>query len=214
MILRNTGRWRARAISGASRGLVWVLMASPLCLEGVPLLWLGLGPDPALAILKLTGIWAMWALGVVLLLTPIQLLASWPGLASVRRLIGLWTFFYAAVHALAYVAFDQGFDFTFVVADALARPMIAVGWVATLIMSWMAATSNAASIKALGFRRWKHLHRGLYVAAGLAWLHLYWVHSGKQTWSDVVLFGLWFGLALLFRLMWFARARLGKHARG
>ena len=199
--------WRRRPISGWRRLVIWAVLASPVLVQGIPLLWQGLGPDPALTALKTTGVWAMVALGTVLLMTPIQRFGSWPGFTSVRRLVGLWTFFYTALHAFAYVSFDQGFDAVLIVDDAMERPMIAVGWGATAILCWMAVTSNAYSLQALGYRLWKHLHRWVYLAAVLAWLHLYWVHSGKHLWTDVVIFGAWFGGALLLRTNGLKRRR-------
>lgn len=211
MIISNDRDWRRRPINGLLRLVVWALLASPIAVQGVPHVWQGLGPDPALAVLKITGLWAMLALGVVLLLTPIQRFAAWPGLASVRRLVGLWAFFYTALHAFGYVSFDQGFDAALIISDAMERPMIAVGWGATGVMLWMAATSNGYAIKRLGYPLWKSLHRWIYVAAVLAWLHLYWVHSGKHIWTDVLAFGVWFGVALSLRLIGIKRSPSSQH---
>lgn len=161
----------------------------------------GLGPNPAAQVLALTGVWATQALGVVLLLTPLQRGFAWTGLASIRRLLGVSAFFYSALHTAAYVSFDQGFDWVAILRDGLERPMIAVGWGATIIMAAMALTSNQWSMQRLGGRRWKQLHRWVYLAALLVWLHLYWVHSGKQTWEEVIWYGLWFGAAVALRLV-------------
>ncbi len=177
-----------------------------LCLA--PLAWMvwaavgnHLGANPAEALIRSSGDWALRALCLALAITPLRELTRMAALARFRRMLGLFAFFYAVLHFLAYVAFDQGFDLGEVLRDVAQRPFILVGVLALLVLAALAATSPQRAVRALGGRRWKALHRTVHLAAALALLHFYWMRSGKNDVAEVA----WY--AALVALLWAWRLR-------
>ena len=176
-------------------------------LAALPLGWLvfgaftdGLGPNPAEALVRATGDWTLRMLCVVLAVTPLRTLAAWPALARLRRMLGLWTFAYAALHALAYSWFDMGLDLGDIAKDIAKRPFILVGFIALLVLLALAATSFNRVIKAMGAKRWQALHRAVYAVAGLALLHFFWMRAGKNNFAEVGVYALIVALLLGWRL--------------
>jgi sulfoxide reductase heme-binding subunit YedZ len=134
-------------------------------------------------------------------------------------MLGLFTFFYAALHLLAYVWFDMGFDWPDILRDIGKRPFILVGMSAMLLLLPLAATSLDAAVRALGARRWQWLHRLVYVIAPLAILHFFWMRSAKNDFAEVWLYAALLAMLLGWRLWRLIapryRMRLGSHsARG
>ncbi len=177
-----------------------------LCLG--PLVWMvwaavgnHLGANPAEALIRASGDWALRALCLALAITPLRELTRMAALARFRRMLGLFAFFYAALHFLAYLAFDQGFDLGEVLRDVAQRPFILVGVLALLVLATLAVTSPQRAVRALGGRRWKALHRTVHLAAALALLHFYWMRSGKNDVTEVA----WY--AALVALLWAWRLR-------
>lgn len=177
-----------------------------LCLG--PLAWMvwaaagnHLGANPAEALIRSSGDWALRALCLALAITPLRQWLQVPALARFRRMVGLFAFFYAVLHFLAYVAFDQGFDLGEVLRDVAQRPFILVGVLALLVLATLAVTSPQRVVSALGGRRWKALHRTVHLAAALALLHFYWMRSGKNDVAEVA----WY--AVLLALLWAWRLR-------
>ena len=177
-----------------------------LCL--LPLAWMvwaavgnELGANPAEALIRASGDWALRALYLALAITPLREVLGVPALARFRRMVGLFAFFYAVLHFLAYLTFDQGFDLDEVFRDIAQRPFILVGALAVLVLTALAATSPQRAVRALGGRHWKALHRTVHLAAALALLHFYWMRSGKNDVSEVV----WY--AALLALLWAWRLR-------
>ena len=160
-----------------------------------------LGANPAEALIRSSGDWALRALCLALAITPLRELTRMAALARFRRMLGLFAFFYAVLHFLAYVAFDQGFDLGEVLRDVAQRPFILVGVLALLVLAALAATSPQRAVRALGGRRWKALHRSVHLAAALALLHFYWMRSGKNDVAEVA----WY--AALVALLWAWRLR-------
>ena len=119
----------------------------------------GLGANPAEALLRSLGDWALRFLCVALAITPLRQWLHWLQLAAYRRMLGLYTFFYASLHWLAYVVFDMGLDWAGIVADLPKRPFILVGTVAWLVLLVLAVTSIPALVRRLGGKRWQKLHR-------------------------------------------------------
>jgi sulfoxide reductase heme-binding subunit YedZ len=149
-----------------------------LCLA--PLAWLGwqwwaggLGANPIEATTRFLGDWALRLLLVALAVTPARELSGWPRLASYRRMLGLFAFFYATLHVGSYVVLDQFFAWAEIAADIAKRTHISVGFTAFAVLAALAATSPAAVIKRLGAARWKRLHRLVYAAGALACLHYF-----------------------------------------
>jgi sulfoxide reductase heme-binding subunit YedZ len=156
-------------------------------------LWWGafadtLGANPAEALIRGTGDWALRLLCLTLAVTPLRTLTGWHALARRRRMLGLFAFFYALLHFLCFVWLEAGFDPTAIVQDIGKRPFILVGSVAFGLMLPLAATSFNRAIKALGARRWQALHRSVYVIAMLALLHFFWMRAGKNDFAEVAVY--------------------------
>lgn len=178
-----------------AKPLTWLLCLLPLSLLALYTtaglnadLGLGLAPVDALAqhlrlrlpvnpvedLIRDSGVWALRLLCLTLCLTPLRHLTGWTGWILLRRLIGLFAFFYACIHVGAYVWADQFFDVEAIVRDILKRPFITVGMVTFVLLIPLAVTSNQWSMKRLG-RHWKRLHRLIYLIAPLAVLHFWWM---------------------------------------
>lgn len=147
-----------------------------------PLVWYAwgaqtdsLGANPVEAVTRGFGTWALNLLLITLSVTPLRKLSGWAWLGRLRRMLGLFAFFYAALHLAAYAWFDQFFDWTAIARDILKRPFITVGVVCFALLLPLAATSNAYAIRRLGGRRWQELHRSIYAIALLAVLHYAWM---------------------------------------
>jgi sulfoxide reductase heme-binding subunit YedZ len=134
----------------------------------------GLGANPIEKITHFTGEWALRFLLLTLAITPARKLLGWSALLRLRRMLGLYAFFYACLHFLTYFVLDQFFDFSEIAADVLKRPYITVGFTAFVLLIPLAVTSTNKMMKRLG-RRWKQLHQLVYVIAVLAVLHFLWL---------------------------------------
>jgi sulfoxide reductase heme-binding subunit YedZ len=151
-----------------------------------------------------TGSWALALLVVSLGVTPLRRLTGWNEAIRLRRMLGLFAFFYATLHMLTWVVFFHFFDVDFMVEDVIERPYITIGMLTFVILAVLAVTSNRYSIRKLG-RRWAKLHRLVYVAAITAVIHFWWLVKADTTepqrWAFAV-------AALLgFRAWWAWRAR-------
>ncbi len=171
--------------------------AKPLlfCLLLMPLAWLvygavfdRLGANPAEALVRATGDWTLRMLCLVLLVTPLRVMGVLPALARLRRMVGLFVFFYVLLHFMAYGWLDMGLDPEDIAKDIAKRPFILVGFAALLILAALAATSFNAAIRALGAKRWRQLHRAVYAVAALAILHFYWMRAAKHNFAEVAVY--------------------------
>jgi sulfoxide reductase heme-binding subunit YedZ len=176
-----------------------------LCL--LPLSWLlsrvaqdQLGANPQEALIRATGDWALRFLVIVLAVTPLRELSGLSALARYRRMLGLFMYFYALLHFLSYSGFDMGFDVADIVIDIAKRPFILVGSLALLLLTPLAATSFNAAIRTLGAKRWQRLHRLVYLVAGLAILHFFWMRAGKNDFAEVAVYAALLALLLGWRL--------------
>ena len=133
-----------------------------------------LGANPIEEITHVTGESALRFLMLSLAVTPLRRFLGWTWLAPERRTFGLFTFFYAALHFLTYLALDLGFELSALAEDILERPYITVGFAALLCLLPLALTSTKAAIRRLG-ARWTRLHKLSYAAAVLAALHFFWL---------------------------------------
>jgi sulfoxide reductase heme-binding subunit YedZ len=156
-----------------------------------PLAWLvwgaianTLGANPAEALIRSTGDWTLRLLCLTLAITPLRQITGWHALARLRRMLGLFTFFYGLLHFLCFAWLDMGFDVPAILADIPKRPFILVGTAALLLMLPLAATSFNRAIKALGAARWQALHRAVYAVALLALLHFFWMRAGKNDFAE------------------------------
>jgi methionine sulfoxide reductase heme-binding subunit len=154
----------------AWRLVAWSLGVIPL-LNGVRLtLQGGLGANPVEYLEHYTGSWALRLLLVTLLMSPLRMLTRLTEPIRVRRVIGLWSFAFACLHLLVYLAFDLAFSFTQLLADLTKRTYITLGFTAWLLLLCLAITSTTGWQRRLR-RRWIVLHKLIYPAALLGALH-------------------------------------------
>jgi len=165
-----------------------------------------LGANPAEALIRSLGDWALRMLVAVLAVTPLREITGWAVLARFRRMLGLFVFFYASLHWVSYAWFDMGWEWSDIVADIYRRPFILVGTLAWLLLLALAATSFNRVIRYLGALRWRALHRGVYAVAVLTILHFYWMRAGKSDFAEVAVYAVVLGTLLAWRL-WRRRCR-------
>src|SRR6201996_3758920 len=120
-----------------------------------------LGANPIEFITRSTGLWTLVFLCITLAVTPLRKLTGRAELIRLRRMLGLFAFFYALLHFTTYFWFDQWFDLHAIVKDVIKRPFITVGFGAFVLLIPLAATSFQAAVRKLG-RRWQVLHRAIY----------------------------------------------------
>ena len=149
----------------------FVACCIPLVVIGVQFLTVGLGPDPVAALLNDLGYIAFVLLVLTLACTPAQMLFGWNWPIRIRKLLGDFCFFYACLHLTTYVAIDQGLDLHEIVKDVLKHRFVFFGMATWALLLPLAITSTKGWQKRLGFRRWKRLHRAVYLAGGLASFH-------------------------------------------
>ncbi len=181
----------------------------------LPLLWLvygavanTLGANPAEALIRSTGDWTLRLLCLTLAVTPLRQITSWQALARLRRMLGLFTFFYGVLHFLCFAWLDMGFDVEAILNDIPKRPFILVGSAALLLMLPLAATSFNRAIKTLGAARWQALHRLVYATALLALLHFFWMRSAKNDFGEWSVYAAVMAVLLgwrLWRWQWLRR---------
>ncbi len=132
-----------------------------------------LGANPVEKIQDTLSIWGLRLLLVTLAVTPLRELGGWPRLLAFRRMLGLFAFFYIALHFLFYLFVDQAFDWRQLLADIAKRPFITAGLAALLLLVPLAVTSTKRAMRRLG-RRWQSLHRLVYLATVLGCVHFWW----------------------------------------
>ena len=151
-----------------------------LCLAPVALLvWKGfhqdLGANPIEFITHATGDWTIRFLCITLAVTPLRRLLGLPDLIRFRRMLGLFAFFYGALHFMTYLWLDKFFDLSEIAKDVWKRPFITAGFLGFVAMIPLAVTSTSGWIRRLGGRRWNLLHRLIYVSACAGVIHYYWL---------------------------------------
>lgn len=132
-----------------------------------------LGANPIEVLTRDTGEWALRFLLITLAVSPLRLSVGWHFLAAFRRMLGLYSFFYAVIHMLLYLWLDQFFDLSDIIEDVIERPFITVGFISFLALIPLALTSNDGMIKRLGTQRWNKLHRLVYYIAIGGVVHFY-----------------------------------------
>ncbi len=172
-----------------------------------------LGANPIETISRSSGDWTLYFLCFTLAITPLRQLTGQHWLLKLRRMLGLFTFFYASLHFLCFIWFDHFFDPAAIWKDVLKRPFITVGFIAYLLLLPLAATSSDAMVRRLG-RQWARLHRLVYLVAVLAILHFWWMRAGKNDFAEPLLFGAIIALLLGTRLLlrWRAARALARSA--
>jgi methionine sulfoxide reductase heme-binding subunit len=160
--------------------LIFIAGLVPVCTLIVGAFVDNLGANPIEFITHETGTFALAFLVITLSVTPIRRLTGWNEVIRVRRMLGLFAFFYASLHLLTWIVLDQFFDVPAMIADVAKRPYITVGMTGFLCMVPLALTSSTAMIRRLG-RRWQTLHRLTYVAAVAGVIHFWWLVKADVT---------------------------------
>ena len=170
--------------AAAAKPLLFMLCLLPLA----ALLWGAvantLGPNPAEALIRSTGDWTLRFLCLTLAVTPLRQWTGWHALARMRRMLGLYAFFYGLLHFVCFAWLDMGLDLGAILKDIPKRPFILVGTAALLLMLPLAATSFNRAIRALGAARWQRLHRTVYAVVLLGLLHFFWMRSAKNNFGE------------------------------
>ncbi len=162
-------------VAGTIKTVVFLAALIPLARLG----WLawrgGLGANPIEYITHSTGWWTLSFLMITLSVTPLRRWTGWNWLIKLRRTLGLYAFFYAALHLTTYLWLDQFFDWVEIAKDVVKRPFITAGFSAFVLLLPLAITSTNAMVRRLGGRRWQMLHRLVYVIASLGVVHFWWL---------------------------------------
>jgi DMSO/TMAO reductase YedYZ heme-binding membrane subunit len=153
--------------------LVLINAAVPVTLLGWDAWHHRLGANPVNEAILTTGMSALVFLMLTLLVTPLRKISGWNWIISVRRMLGLYAFFYASLHFLIFFSLDRSFSVPGTLSEMVKRKYLLVGITALLIMVPLAVTSTNAMIKRLGGKRWQALHRLVYIAAIAGVTHYY-----------------------------------------
>jgi sulfoxide reductase heme-binding subunit YedZ len=163
--------------------------------------------EPIEFITRATGDWTLYFLCIALAVTPLRRLTAWNWLLKLRRMLGLFAFFYALLHFTTFLWFDHFFDLAAMLADVLKRPFITVGFSAFVLLIPLAATSTKGMQRRLGGKRWMWLHRLVYLIAPLGILHFWWMKAGKNDFAEPIAVGSVVALLLGARIYWAWRKR-------
>jgi len=163
-----------------------------------------LGANPIEEIQNETGIWALRLLLVTLAVRPAKECLALPILMRVRRMLGLFVFFYLLLHIFVYLVLDQFFDWQEIVKDVVKRPFITVGFTAFLLLIPLAATSTDKMMRRFG-SRWKSIHRFIYLISILVVLHFLWSVKADVL-EPLIYLGILI-LLLLYRLVQFSKKK-------
>ena len=180
--------------------LLFVLALSPAVSTGVLVLMGKGGANPIDTITDTTGIWTLRFVLATLAVTPIRRLTGWNPIVRVRRMLGLFAFFYGLLHFLTWLVLDQFFAWDFILADIAKRPYITVGFTGFVLMIPLAITSTAGWIRRLGGRWWNRLHRLVYATAVAGVIHFLWLVKVVEA-EQVVYAGI-VAVLLGFRVWW------------
>jgi methionine sulfoxide reductase heme-binding subunit len=187
-----------------ARVAIFILALIPFAILITGIVLNTLGPDPAKTLSLETGRWALRFLLLTLAVTPLREISGWAKLLQLRRMLGLYAWFYACLHFLIYLMFLLQWRWSEIFSDIIERPYITVGFASFLILTALGVTSNRASMRRLG-ANWKRLHRFVYPAAILALLHLIWIL--RTDLFDAVFYGSILVLLLGYRLLKYLRRR-------
>jgi len=192
----------------AIKPLIWLVLLAPLPW----LVWLGftggMGAEPISFMNRYLGDWAIRILILAIAVTPVSQIFRIKSIMRYRRLIGLFCFFYAFLHLTSYVAIDQFFDFAAIWDDIIKRNYITVGMVSFVLLTALAVTSPKAMVKKIGGKRWRFLHKAVYIAAPLVAFHFIMMRKGFQL--EPLIYAAIIAILLgfrLFRFLWTVRKR-------
>ena len=208
MAAASTRPTAVTSLAQPSRRVVAVVRAVVFAAALLPLLRLvalgyadALGANPVEFVTRSTGTWTLVMLCLTLSVTPLRRLLGWPWLLRLRRMLGLYAFFYGTLHFTTWLWLDQWFDLSSMMADVVERPFVTVGFTAFMLMLPLAATSTQSMMRRLG-RRWQELHRLVYAIAVLAVLHFWWHKAGKNDVAEPMVYAGVVAVLLGFRALW------------
>jgi len=159
-----------------------------------------LGANPVEMVLRSLGTWTLVLLLATLAITPLRRVTGWAWLVRLRRMLGLFAFFYATLHVGAFVWLDHWFNWAEILADVVKRPYLNFGFAAYVLLIPLALTSTQAMVRRLGGRNWLRLHRSVYAIGVLGVLH-FWFHKlAKNDLSQPVIYAVVLALLLGMRL--------------
>ncbi|WP_428504930.1 sulfite oxidase heme-binding subunit YedZ [Roseateles sp.] len=196
---------RSLWLHAAAKPLLFLICLLPLAYLVWGAISENLGANPAETLIRSLGDWSLRGLCLTLAVTPLRVISGQPALARFRRMLGLFSFFYASLHLLAYAWLDMGLEPGDIAADILKRPFILMGFTAWLMLLPLAATSFNRVIKALGAARWQRLHRLVYLLSLVALAHFIWMRAGKNNFAEPAIYGAVLALLLGWRLWQRAR---------
>ncbi len=174
----------------------------PLIFLIVGLITEHLGANPAEMIIHETGQWALRLLMLTLCITPLVQITGWSVLTvryNLRRLLGLYAFFYASLHLLSYLVFEQNFDWQEIINDMLTRPALDIGWLAFILMIPLTITSYPNLARQLSRRRWQQLHQLIYLVSISAIVHFGWLAQAKVDVREPLIYAIILLILLLLR---------------
>ncbi|MBY4949929.1 protein-methionine-sulfoxide reductase heme-binding subunit MsrQ [Cupriavidus respiraculi] len=192
------------------KAALWLLALLPFA----RLLYLGatgqFGANPLEFVTRSTGTWTLVMLCATLAVTPLRRLTGWNWLLRLRRMLGLFAFFYGLMHFLLWLGVDRGFDLAYMAKDVVKRPFITVGFAAFVLMVPLALTSTNGMVRRLGGKRWQALHKSIYAIAVLAILHYWWHKAGKNDFTEVSIYAAVVFVLLAMRVWWWRRKAAGR----
>ena len=191
-----TTRMNQALMHPAAKPVVWLLALLPVAWLTYAALTDSLGANPAEALIRATGDWALRGLCVALAVTPVRQVFALNALSRLRRLLGLFAFFYVCLHVLSYTWLDMGWSAQALWEDVAQRPFILVGALAALVLLLLAGTSPQWVLRAMGGRNWQRLHLGVHAAAWLALLHFFWMRAAENNVQEVWVYA---GIAALLQ---------------
>lgn len=190
--------------------LVFVVALIPLIKLAILGYLHALGANPIEKITRTTGYWTLSFIIISLAITPLRRLTGFSWVVRLRRMLGLFAFFYASLHFLTYLVLDQFFDWASIVKDIAKRPYITVGFFSFLMLAPLAITSSNRMIKAIGGKRWLLLHRLIYLIAIGGVVHYWWLV--KKDITNPLNFALILALLFASRLYYWLRGRIKARA--
>jgi sulfoxide reductase heme-binding subunit YedZ len=193
-------RWLKRAVAVAA--------FVPAALTTVRFVTGDLGPNPIAEAMNDLGLWTLILLLATLACTPLQLITGWGWPLRLRKTLGLCAFGYVCLHFSTYLVLDQFFAWDEIFADIVRRKFITVGFAAFVLLIPLAVTSTSKMVKRLGFKRWKRLHRLVYVATALGVVHFLW-RVKADTVEPLIYGGVLVLLLLLRGIPWLRRRKAG-----
>ena len=201
LVITDRLQWSASAV-GRVKPLVFLLCLYPV----FRWIWLalgdyGLGANPPEFLIRSTGLWSLVLLWVTLCVTPLRRLLGQPALIRLRRMLGLFSFFYAVLHGLGWAWWERGGSLEEMWLDIVQRTFVWVGVLAFLPMLLLALTSTRGWMRRLG-GAWQRLHLSIHAIAMLSVWHFWLVRAGKVDYLEPVMYGLVLSVLFAARAVW------------